>query len=280
VKRTLRLRSPAKLNLFLHVTGRRADGYHTLQTVFQLLDLCDEMRFTRTEAPGIELQGGVPGVPAGDNLVVKAAHALAARCCPDAGALVTLAKHIPHGGGLGGGSSNAATTLLALNRLWGCGLPLAELAAIGVKLGADVPVFVLGRNAWAEGIGEELAPVELPARWYLVIRPGCAVNTAAIFADRELTRDTPLTTIAAFLSNGLRNDCEPVVRKRYPDVDRALSWLARHGQARMSGTGSCVFAPFASEQAAREAAALVPAEWECFVARGIDRSPVHEALFD
>ena len=143
-----------------------------------------------------------------------------------------------------------------------------------------MPVFVHGRSAWAEGIGEQLQPLDLPERWYLVIRPGCAVNTAAIFGDRELTRDTPITTMAAFLTDGHRNDCEPVVRKRYPEVDRALRWLAGHGEARMSGTGSCVFAPFAGEQAAREAASRVPAEWERFVARGINRSPVHEALYD
>ena len=279
MKRKLRLRAPAKLNLFLHVTGRRPDGYHTLQTMFQLLDFCDEIEFTATAAPDIVLTGGVPGVAAGDNLVVRAARALAERCRPGRGALISLAKHIPHGGGLGGGSSDAAATLLALNSLWDCGLPLPELARIGLGLGADVPVFVLGRSAWAEGIGERLEPVDLPARWYLVIRPGCAVNTAAIFADRELTRDTPLTTMTSFFANGHRNDCESVVRKRYPEVDRALSWLARHGEARMSGTGSCVFAPFAVEQAAREVGAGVPAEWEWFVARGINRSPVHEALF-
>jgi len=277
---TLALRAPAKLNLFLHVTGRRADGYHLLQTVFQLLDFCDEMRFTATAAPALVLEGSVPGVAAQDNLVMKAARALAARCAPRQGAIITLDKRIPHGGGLGGGSSDAATTLLALNRLWGCGLSRAELAAIGLALGADVPVFVHGRSAWAEGIGEQLQPLDLPERWYLVIRPGCAVNTAAIFSDRELTRDTPITTMAAFLTDGHRNDCEAVVRKRYPEVDRALKWLASRGAARMSGTGSCVFAPFATEQAAREAAAQVPAEWEWFVARGINRSPVHEALYD
>ena len=277
---TLTLRSPAKLNLFLHVTGRRADGYHLLQTVFQLLDLCDEIRFTASAARALVLEGAVPGVAVEDNLVMKAARALAARCAPRQGAIIRLDKRIPHGGGLGGGSSDAATTLLALNRLWGCGLTSAELAGMGLALGADVPVFVHGHSAWAEGIGELLQPLDLPQRWYLVIRPGCAVNTAAIFNDRELTRDTPITTMAAFLTDGHRNDCEPVVRKRYPEVDRALTWLAACGEARMSGTGSCVFAPFATESAAREAASRVPAEWDRFVARGINRSPVHEALYD
>ncbi|MCG3169120.1 MAG: 4-diphosphocytidyl-2-C-methyl-D-erythritol kinase [Pseudomonadales bacterium] len=280
MKHALRLRAPAKLNLFLHVTGRRADGYHTLQTVFQLLDFCDELEFLASAGPEIDLAGGVPGVAAADNLVVRAARALATHCAVRHGARIRLHKRIPHGGGLGGGSSDAATTLLALNRLWKCGLSLEELAGIGVGLGADVPVFVHGRNAWAEGIGEQLAPVALPPSWYLVIRPGCAVNTAAIFADRELTRDTPLTTIAAFLTGGHRNDCEAVVRKKYPEVDRALAWLGTFGDARMSGTGSCVFAAFADAPAAREVAARVPVGWDRFVARGIDRSPTHEALFD
>ncbi len=280
MKHALRLPAPAKLNLFLHVTGRRSDGYHTLQTVFQLLDFCDELEFVASTGPDIELAGGVPGVAAEDNLVVRAARALAARCAVRRGARIRLHKRIPHGGGLGGGSSDAATTLLALNRLWECGLSLEELAQIGVGLGADVPVFVHGRSAWAEGIGEQLAPIALPSRWYLVIRPGCAVNTAAIFADRELTRNTPLTTIAAFLTDGHRNDCEAVVRKKYPEVDRALAWLGTFGEARMSGTGSCVFAAFADAPAAREVAARVPAGWDRFVARGIDRSPAHEALFD
>ncbi len=277
---TLRLRAPAKLNLFLHIVGRRPDGYHELQTVFQLLDFCDELSFSLTDEQDIRLDGSVPGVPDADNLVMRAAHALATRCSPRSGVRIALHKRIPHGGGLGGGSSDAAATLLALNRLWECGLSLRELALIGVELGADVPLFVHGHSAWAEGIGERLHPLALPQCWYLVIRPGCAVNTGTIFADRELTRDTPLTTIAAFLAGGHRNDCEAVVRKRHPEVDRALKWLDAFGEARMSGTGSCVFAAFADVQTAEETAARVPAGWESFVARGIDRSPVHAALFD
>lgn len=277
---TLHLRAPAKLNLFLHITGRRADGYHTLQTVFQLLDLCDELSFTTTAETGIVLEGGVPGVAAHENLVVRAAQAIAPYRPGSHGVRIRLAKHIPHGGGLGGGSSDAAATLLALNRLWRCGLSLEALSAIGVRLGADVPVFIHGSSAWAEGIGEQLTPLALARHWYVVIRPGCAVNTSAIFSDRELTRDTPLTTMAAFLAGEHRNDCEAVVRKRYPEVDRALAWLESYGTARMSGTGSCVFAAFADEQSAHAAAALVPAGWNGFVARGINRSPVHEALFD
>jgi 4-diphosphocytidyl-2-C-methyl-D-erythritol kinase len=281
VSDVLRLLSPAKLNLFLHITGRRADGYHTLQTVFQLIDLCDTLEFEPAPGPGVTLEGGPPGLALEHNLVFKAALLLAGQRGPGtAGVHITLRKRIPHGAGLGGGSSDAATTLLALNKLWHCGLDIGQLAALGLQLGADVPVFVRGHSAWAEGIGEQLQPLELPQRWFLVLRPGCAVNTAAIFQDRELTRNTPITTIAAFLANGGRNDCESLVKKRYPEVARALEWLGTRATARMSGTGSCVFADFSSEQAATEAAAQVPLEWECFVARGINRSMVHEALFD
>jgi len=281
VNDVLRLRSPAKLNLFLHITGRRPDGYHALQTVFQLIELCDTLQFERRPEPGLTLDGGPPGLAVEHNLVFKAAQLLAAHRGPGAGgARITLEKRIPHGAGLGGGSSDAATTLLALNQLWRCGLDIGQLAALGLQLGADVPVFVHGNSAWAEGIGEQLQPLELPQRWFLVLHPGCAVNTAAIFQDRELTRNTPITTIAAFLANGGRNDCESVVKKRYPEVARALEWLGTRGTARMSGTGSCVFADFFSEQAATEAATQVPLEWERFVAKGINRSMVHEALFD
>jgi 4-diphosphocytidyl-2-C-methyl-D-erythritol kinase len=274
----LRLSAPAKLNLFLHVVGRRADGYHLLQTVFQLLDFGDELEFEDAPDGTITLQSDYTEVPPEQNLVVRAARLLALRHAPGRGTRIALGKRIPSGGGLGGGSSDAATTLLALNHLWGCGLGLDALAALGLELGADVPVFVRGRSCWAEGVGERLAPLALPAHWYLVLWPRCAVNTAVIFADRELTRNTPLTTMAAFFAGMCHNDCEPVVRQRYPEVDRALEWLSRHGTARMSGTGSCVFAACPDEAAARRAASTVPEGWEWFVARGIDRSPVHVAL--
>ncbi len=274
----LSLPAPAKLNLFLHVTGKRPDGYHNLQTVFQLLDFGDTIELQPTADGKITLASEMPGVPAAEDLTVRAARALAHATRGESGVRITVAKRIPVGGGLGGGSSDAATTLLGLNRLWGCGLGIDALAAIGVGLGADVPVFVRGHSAWAEGIGEHLVPIDLPPAWYLVIHPGCAVNTAAIFRDEELTRDTPLTTMAAFFAGSGRNDCEPVVRKRYRPVADALDWLAGHGSARMSGTGSCVFAAFGHEQEARHVAESVPAEWMRFVARGLDRSPVHSAL--
>lgn len=274
----LTLLAPAKLNLFLHVTGRRPDGYHLLQTVFQLLDFGDELCFTPREDGVIRLQTDLQGVDPEDNLVVRAARALQAHASTTRGADITLTKRTPVGAGLGGGSSDAATTLLGLDRLWQCGLGMEALAAIGLTLGADVPVFVHGRSAWAEGIGEVLRPVELPPRWYLVIYPGCPVNTAGIFKDPQLTRSTPRITMAAFLTGQGHNDCEPVAKRAYPEIARALFWLSGHGTARMSGTGSAVFAAFEDEQIARSAAASVPEEWTRFVARGLDRSPVHTAL--
>lgn len=274
----LTLPAPAKLNLFLHITGRRADGYHLLQTVFQLLDYGDELRFTPREDGLVRLQSTLDGVDPEDNLVMRAARALKVRSGCARGVDITLLKRVPVGAGLGGGSSDAATTLLGLNRLWNCGLGLDELATMGLALGADVPVFVRGRSAWAEGVGERLTPVELPRRWYLVIYPGCPVNTAGIFKDPQLTRSTPEITMAAFLRGHGHNDCEPVASRLNPEIARALAWLAGHGVARMSGTGSAVFAAFEDEHAAREAADAVPAEWTRFVALGLDRSPVHAAL--
>ncbi len=274
----LHLPAPAKLNLFLHITGRRDDGYHLLQTVFQLLDYGDELRFEARNDGQLNLQTGLEGVDPEDNLVLRAARALKARTGSPLGADITLLKHTPVGAGLGGGSSDAATTLLGLNSLWGSGLGLDELARLGLALGADVPVFVRGRSAWAEGVGEVLTPVELPTRWYLVIYPGCPVNTAGIFKDPQLTRSTPEITMAAFLGGHSHNDCEPVASRINPEIARALAWLGGYGTARMSGTGSAVFAAFEDEQAAWEAAATVPGEWMRFVAVGLDRSPVHSAL--
>jgi 4-diphosphocytidyl-2-C-methyl-D-erythritol kinase len=274
----LTLPAPAKLNLFLHITGRRSDGYHLLQTVFQLLDFGDELSFDSRADGVIHLQSDLAGVDPEGNLVVRAARALRACTGSTHGADIRLHKRTPVGAGLGGGSSDAATTLLALNSLWGCGLGIDELARMGLSLGADVPVFVRGRSAWAEGVGEVLRPIELPARWYLVIYPGCPVNTAGIFKDPQLTRSTPEITMAAFLGGHGHNDCEPVASRMNPEIARALAWLAGYGAARMSGTGSAVFAAFEDEQAAQEAAAAVPMEWTRFVALGLDRSPVHSAL--
>ena len=274
--------APAKLNLFLHVTGRRADGYHELQTVFQVIDLCDTIAIRVTEDGRIERPAGPAGVDPDSDLTVRAARSLQAATGTRGGASLRIVKRIPLGGGLGGGSSDAATTLVALNHLWGCGLSVDELARLGLALGADVPVFIRGSSAWAEGVGERLVPVELPERWYVVIHPGVAVPTRDVFQSPELTRNSPVITIRAFFepggSAGTRNDCEPVVRARYAEVDDALSWLGNFAPARLTGTGSCIFASFASAIAAERVAARVPDRWRAFVARGLNVSPLHGLL--
>ena len=274
--------APAKLNLFLHVTGRRADGYHELQTLFQLIDLCDTVSVSVTDDGRIVRPAGPPGVDPDSDLTVRAAKALQAATGCRTGASIRIAKRIPMGGGLGGGSSDAATVLLALNHLWNCRLSVDELARLGLPLGADVPVFVRGSSAWAEGVGEQLVPVELPERWYVVIHPGVAVPTKDVFQSPELTRNTPVITIRAFFgpggSSGSRNDCEPVVRARYPEVADALSWLGNFAPARLTGTGSCIFAAFGSAIEAERVAARAPDRWRAFVARGLNVSPVHALL--
>ena len=273
--RTLQLPSPAKLNLFLHVTGRRADGYHELQTLFQLLDCGDSVSLELREDGAIHVD--CPGIDVAeeDNLAFRAARSLQESSNSGCGANIRIEKRIPDGGGLGGGSSNAATVLLGLNRLWALKLPLSELAAVGLRLGADVPVFVHGNSAWAEGVGEKLKPVELPERHYLIISPGCTVATAEVFSQRELTRNTSPITIAAFFEGGGRNYCEIVVRQLYQEVDKALNWLEKFGQAQLTGTGACVFAGFDERAEAEAVFRQMPAMWRGFVARGINRSPVH-----
>jgi 4-diphosphocytidyl-2-C-methyl-D-erythritol kinase len=270
--------APAKLNLFLHVVGRRPNGYHELQTVFQLIDLCDTISVVVREDGLIERPVGPADVSPEADLVVRAARALQARAGTGHGATLRVYKKIPQGGGLGGGSSDAATTLLALNRLWGCGLTLDELAALGLPLGADVPVFVRGSSAWAEGVGERLVPVELPGKWFVVIHPRVAVATRDVFQAPELTRNSPVITIRAFFESGGRNDCEPVVRARYDEVADALDWLSRYATARLTGTGSCIFAACTSAIEAECLAARVPDRWTSYVARGLNVSPLHERL--
>jgi 4-diphosphocytidyl-2-C-methyl-D-erythritol kinase len=270
--------APAKLNLFLHVTGRRADGYHELQTVFQLIDLCDTLGITVRQDGLIERPEGPLDVPPESDLTVRAARSLKLAAGSRLGATLRVIKRIPQGGGLGGGSSDAATVLLVLNELWGCGLSVDDLARLGVSLGADVPVFVRGRSAWAEGVGERLIPVELPVRWYIVIHPGVSVATRDVFQTPELTRNTPLITIRAFFESGGRNDCEPVVRARHPQVAAALDWLQRFAPARLTGTGSCLFAPVESALEAERIVAAMPGQWTGFVARGLTASPVHAQI--
>ena len=270
--------APAKLNLFLHVTGRRADGYHQLQTVFQLVDLADELTIEPRGDGGIRRLAGPAEVPEGEDLCLRAARRLRAEAGTALGADIRLEKRIPVQGGLGGGSSDAATTLVALNEIWGLRMPVETLAEIGLELGADVPVFVHGRSAWAEGVGERLTPLKLPERHFAIVFPGVGIPTAEVFQAPELTRKTPKTTIRGFLQAGGRNDCEPVVAGRSPEVRRALSWLGERGEARMTGTGSCVFASFGDRKSAQAALDGLPAEWRGFVAKGLDRSPLQERL--
>ena len=270
--------APAKLNLFLHVTGRRADGYHTLQTAFRLIDLSDTLRFTARADGEIALRKPLPGVPPGQDLCLRAARLLNQASGHQGGVDIELDKRIPMGGGLGGGSSDAATTLIALNHLWRLGLKRRELQQLALKLGADVPFFVFGENAFAEGVGEQLTPLSLPAAWYLVLVPSVEVPTAAVFAASELTRETKPIRITAFFDGlkqrALRNDLEPVVSRRYPEVARHLAWLNEYGEARMSGSGACVYAEFSTASAAHAAHAQLPQAMRGFVARGLERHPL------
>ena len=270
--------APAKLNLFLHVTGRRPDGYHELQTLFQLIDLCDTVGIVVRDDGRIERPEGPAELDPDTDLTVRAARALQAATGSERGASIRVQKRIPMGGGLGGGSTDAATVLLALNHLWKCGLGVEDLARIGLPLGADVPVFVRGFSAWGEGVGERLEAVTLPERWYVIIRPEVSVSTRDVFQSPELTRNSPLITIRAFLDAGGRNDCEPVVRARWPEVAEALDWLAQHAPARLTGTGSCIFAPAASSSEAQHIAARVPDRWRSFIARGLNVSPLRALL--
>jgi len=271
--------APAKLNLFLHIVGRRADGYHLLQTAFQFVDLCDELRFYQRPAGVIERITGPQEVPAEHDLVVRAARSLNERAGSRHGVAIELIKRIPMQAGLGGGSSDAATVLVALNQLWGLKLGVDDLAAIGLKLGADVPVFVRAQAAWAEGVGEQLTPMKFAEPWFLVIQPPVSVSTAEIFQSTELTRDTPVTTIRAFRAGEGRNDCTKVVSSKYPAVAQALDWLGKYGQARLTGTGACIFASFDQKQQAEFALAQLPANiGRGFVVKGLNQSPLMQRL--
>lgn len=278
--------APAKLNLLLHITGQRADGYHELQTVFQFLDYGDELRFEPRSDTKIRRVQNIEGVPAEEDLVVRAAKALQQACTCQQGVDIYLDKKLPMGAGLGGGSSDAATTLHALNRIWACGLSDDELAEIGLKLGADVPVFVHGFSAFAEGIGEQLIPIELDQPWYLVITPDIHVSTAAIFGDLELTRDCPAIKICGLPDSGWDNVCLPVVTMHYPKVVEALEMLGQYAEARMSGTGASVFAAFETEAEAKRVRAslrdstkaAMPESWKDFIAKGVNTSPLQVQL--
>ncbi len=270
--------APAKLNLLLRIVGRRADGYHRLQTVFQFVDIADRLRFNLRVDGAIARISPLEGVPEDQDLVVRAARLLQQATGTTLGAEIELDKRLPMGGGLGGGSSDAATTLVALNRLWETGLSEGRLAELGLMLGADVPVFVRGRAAWAEGVGESLTPVDLPEPWYLILVPPCHVSTAEVFSDPGLERNAPPITLDEFLSGCIDNSCLPVVRDRYPEVAAAFEWLNRHARARLTGTGGCLFAAFDDEASARQLLERLPASCRGFVARGRNRSPLFDPV--
>ncbi|MDA8129311.1 MAG: 4-(cytidine 5'-diphospho)-2-C-methyl-D-erythritol kinase [Betaproteobacteria bacterium] len=268
--------APAKLNLFLHVVGRRADGYHLLQSVFRLIDRADTVHLDVRDDGRVVRECDLPGVPEDRDLTVRAARLLQAHAPGEAGVSIRLEKVLPMGGGLGGGSSDAATVLLALNRLWEVDLPREALQKLALQLGADVPVFVYGQTAFAEGVGEILRPVSAPPAWYVVLVPPVEVPTAAIFAAPELTRNTPPLKIAPFSAGMGRNDLQSVVAGRYPEVALHLEWLANFGEARVTGSGACVFASFETEQAARSVLRQLPETMRGFVAQGLDRHPLYE----
>ena len=275
---SIRWPAPAKLNLFLHINGRRPDGYHELQTLFILLDHCDELIITPDESNQIRIEPEIPGLPPEQNLIYRAAMLLKARSERPLGAHIHLDKRLPMGGGLGGGSSDAATTLVALNQLWNLDLSEEELAQMGRTLGADVPVFVHGRAAFAEGVGEKLTPVDVPEKWYLVVVPPVHVSTGLIFQDPALPRATPKQSWMELRAGSWKNDCELLVKNAYPEVANALGWLLEYAPSRMTGTGACVFAEFAEESSARKVLADMPNWLQGFVARGLNLSPLQAVL--
>lgn len=270
--------SPAKLNLFLYITGRRDDGYHNLQTLFQFLDYSDTLTITPRADSQIKLLTPLKGVAEQDNLIVRAARLLKQQTGHQGGADISIKKILPMGGGLGGGSSNAATVLVALNHLWHTQLNNDELAKLGVTLGADVPIFIFGHAAFAEGIGDKLHPVNPTEKWYLVANPGVQIPTSLIFNDAELPRNTTEHSLNELLDLPFSNDCQPIVRKRFYQVEQLISWLLEYAPSRLTGTGSCVFAEFDTEQSARQVLDKAP-EWLVgFVARGVNVSPLQQTL--
>ncbi len=271
---TLTLSAPAKLNLFLHITGRRADGYHNLQTLFQMLDCGDQLSFTLTTDGAIQFSCSDKNIENDSNLVVRAARLLQPLAPQNAGVQIYLDKKVPMGGGLGGGSSDAATTLLALNQLWQLKLSNAQLCELGLKLGADVPVFVFGKTAFAEGVGEKLQPVSLPEKYYLIVTPDVHVSTAEVFGNPDLIRNTPIMSVKDLLDSQWKNDCETLVKRLYPEVAMVLNWLIEYAPSRMTGTGASVFAEFQDELSARQTLAKLPPQWRGFVAKGVNQSAV------
>lgn len=266
--------APAKLNLFLHITSRRTDGYHNLQTIFQFIDYCDVLEFTYRSDGQLSCESTAQDLPPEQDLVLRAARLLQQHSDTSKGADIQVEKKIPMGAGLGGGSSDAATTLLALNKLWQLQLSPTQLAKLGMRLGADVPVFVHGHAAWAEGVGESLTPVNLKEPWYLVVNPNCQISTKEIFLAQDLTRDTFPITIREFVAGRSQNVCEPVVRRLYPPVGQVLDWLSQYSEeARLTGTGACIFAAFETQSAAKTVWEQLPNQWQGIVAQGKNVSP-------
>ncbi|MGQ0286727.1 4-(cytidine 5'-diphospho)-2-C-methyl-D-erythritol kinase [Pasteurellaceae bacterium 22721_9_1] len=274
----IRFPCPAKLNLFLYINGKRADGYHELQTLFQFLDYGDWLSISLREDNQIHLSPDIPHLKKEDNLIYRAAKLLQQETGCQLGANIHLDKILPMGGGVGGGSSNAATTLLALNYLWKTNLSLPQLASLGIQLGADVPIFIDGRAAVAEGVGEKILPCYPDEKWYVVLKPDVSISTAKVFQDPNLTRDTPKKEMATLLAEPYVNDCEKVVRNHYSEVEELLCWLLKYAPARLTGTGACVFAEFSSEQQAQAVFAQKPTHFTGFVAQGCNISPLHILL--
>ncbi|MDD5319053.1 MAG: 4-(cytidine 5'-diphospho)-2-C-methyl-D-erythritol kinase [Methylococcales bacterium] len=270
--------APAKLNLMLRIVGQRPDGYHLLQTVFQFIELCDWITYHPVDDGRVSLEKTIPGVAEVDDLTVRAAKLLKAETACESGVRIEVEKNLPMGGGLGGGSSDAATTLVVLNKLWGLQLSIEKLMELGLTLGADVPVFVYGYSSWAEGVGEKLEKISLQERWVVVIKPECHVNTKEIFSAKNLTRNSKSITIADFIAGQHQNDCVEVVCQLYPTVKDALVDLSRFSEARLTGTGACVFAQFDSESAAVSAYRTLKDKWQVFLSKGVNESPLFSKL--
>ena len=281
-------KSPAKLNLFLHITGVREDGYHNLQTVFQFLDIHDTLTFTNTDKNGdIRIETPIEGVPEKQNLVYKAAHLLRQRTQCKLAASISIDKQLPMGGGLGGGSSNAATTLVALNQLWNTQLTTAELESLGLALGADIPIFVHGNSAWAEGVGELLTPVSIEESWYLLATPRCQVETAELFRDKQLTRNSKPITMRAFLDGAGHNDFEPVAKRKFPLINNTLELLSEWGDAKLTGTGACCFCSVPNKETGEKVLRnlpqalsklnLKPGDLDVILTKGRNGSPLYES---
>jgi len=270
--------APAKLNLMLRITGQRSDGYHLLQTVFQFIDLCDWIIFHPVDDGRVSLLKPIPGVAEVDDLTVRAARLLKAETSCGQGVCIEVKKNLPMGGGLGGGSSDAATTLVVLNALWGLHLSIEKLMELGLTLGADVPVFVYGYAAWAEGVGEKLERINLPEQWFVVIKPNCHVDTKEIFLSKNLTRDSKSIRIPDFIAGQHQNDCLGVVRESYQSVKDALVDLSEYSEARLTGTGACVFAQFDSEKTAASAYQSLQKKWQAYLVKGVNESPLFSKL--